>query len=280
MSITLKGLGSAVDSVNGKTGIVVLSPEDLGADSAGAASAAIAQHEAAADPHPQYLTETEADAKYATIGSGGGTGGDPAGTAAALLTAHEATADPHPQYLTQSDGDTRYATKTHSHTSSQISDFSEVVEDIIGGSIVAGDGVSVDYNDSTGKTTISASGGGGGTSEMIRTPVAVSPLIGTTEFPVDGILQASPYAPLYSADTREFREFQIDTATGDFTVPVVAAQVNADAWSISPAIPEDTDLKWRCRDKSVKGDYSEWSELQNLQDLRCLCRDSCYFVSD
>lgn len=160
MSITLKGLGSAVDSVNGKTGIVVLSPEDLGADSAGAASAVIVQHEAAEDPHPQYLTETEADAKYAAIGSGG-TGGDPAGTAAALLSAHEAAADPHPQYLTQSEVDTQYAPKTHSHTSSQISDFIEAVEDMIGGSIIAGAGVSVTYNDGTGKTTVSASGGGG-----------------------------------------------------------------------------------------------------------------------
>ena len=221
MSITLKGLGSAVDSVNGKTGIVVLSPEDLGADSAGAASAAIAQHEAAADPHPQYLTETEADAKYATIGSGGsGTGGDPAGTAEALLSAHESAADPHPQYLTKSEGDALYQP--------------------IGS-------------------------GGGGTSEMIRTPVAVAPLTGTTEFPVDGTLQASPYAPLYSADTREFREFQIDTATGDFTNPVAEAQVNTDAWGISPAIPDNTDLKWRCRDKSVKGDYSEWSEPQTFK---------------
>ena len=219
MSITLKGLGSAVDSVNGKTGIVVLSPEDLGADSAGAASAVITQHEAAADPHPQYLTETEADAKYALIGSGG-TGGDPAGTAAALLAAHEVAADPHPQYLTQSEGDALYQP--------------------IGS-------------------------GGVGTSEMIRTPVAVAPLTGTTEFPVDGTLQASLYAPLYSADAREFREFQIDTATGDFTAPVAAAQVNADAWAISPAIPDNTDLKWRCRDKSVKGDYSDWSELQTFK---------------
>ncbi len=161
MSITLKGLGSAVDSVNGKTGVVVLSPEDLGAESAGAASTVIVQHEAAADPHPQYLTETEANAKYALIGSGG-TGGDPAGTAAALLVAHEAAADPHPQYLTQSEGDTQYAPKTHSHTSNQISDFNEAVEDIIGESIIAGAGVSVAYNDGTGKTTISASGGGGG----------------------------------------------------------------------------------------------------------------------
>lgn len=219
MSITLKGLGSAVDSVNGKTGIVVLSPEDLGADSAGAASTAIAQHEAAADPHPQYLTETEADAKYAAIGSGG-TGGDPAGTAASLLAAHEAAADPHPQYLTKSEGDALYQP--------------------IGS-------------------------GGGGTSEMIRTPVAVAPLTGTTEFPVDGTLQASPYAPLYSADTREFREFQIDTAAGDFTNPVAAAQVDADTWAISPAIPDNTDLKWRCRDKSVKGDYSEWSAAQTFK---------------
>ena len=219
MSITLKGLGSAVDSVNGKTGIVVLSPEDLGADSAGAASAVIAQHEAAADPHPQYLTETEADAKYATIGSGG-SGGDPAGTAAALLAAHEAAADPHPQYLTQSEGDALYQP--------------------IGS-------------------------GGGGTSDSIRTPVAVAPLTGTTEFPVDGTLQASPYAPLYSADTREFREFQIDTAAGDFTTPISVAQVNADTWAISPAIPDNTDLKWRCRDKSVNGDYSDWSEPQALR---------------
>lgn len=215
------GSGGAVDSVNGKTGIVVLSPEDVGADPAGTGSEVIAQHEVAADPHPQYLT--------------------------------------------QSEGDAQYAPQTHSHTSSQISDFSEVVESIIGGSIVAGAGVSVDYNDSTGKTTISASGGGGSASEMIRTPVAVAPLTGTNEFPVDGTLQASPYAPLYSADTREFREFQIDTATGDFTNPVAAAQVNADTWAISPAIPDNTDLKWRCRDKSVKGDYSEWSESQTFK---------------
>ena len=102
-------------------------------------------------------------------------------------------------------------------------------------------------------------------SELIRTPVAVNPLTGTTEFPVDGSLQASPYAPLYSADVREFREFQIDIAAGDFTSPVSSAQINADIWSISPAIPDNTDLQWRCRDKSVKGDYSEWSEPQTFK---------------
>lgn len=103
---------------------------------------------------------------------------------------------------------------------------------------------------------------GGGASDLIRTPVAISPLTGTSEFPVDGTLQASAYAPLYSVDAREFREFQIDLASGDFTAPISAAQVNADTWVISPAIPDNTDLKWRCRDKSVNGDYSEWAEPQ------------------
>lgn len=53
-----------VQSVNGETGAVVLSAADVGADVAGAAAAAIGAHEAALDPHPQYLTQTEGDARY------------------------------------------------------------------------------------------------------------------------------------------------------------------------------------------------------------------------
>lgn len=53
-----------VQSVNGETGAVVLSAADVGADVAGAAAAAVGAHEAALDPHPQYLTQTEGDARY------------------------------------------------------------------------------------------------------------------------------------------------------------------------------------------------------------------------
>jgi hypothetical protein len=42
----------------------------LGGDD-GTAAAAIAAHEAASDPHPQYLTQTEADALYTAAGGGG-----------------------------------------------------------------------------------------------------------------------------------------------------------------------------------------------------------------
>jgi hypothetical protein len=41
-------------------------------EAAGTSVAGIAAHEASSNPHPQYLTETEADALYAPIGGGGG----------------------------------------------------------------------------------------------------------------------------------------------------------------------------------------------------------------
>jgi microcystin-dependent protein/GTP-binding protein EngB required for normal cell division len=50
----------------------------------------------------------------------------------------------------------------HGHGSADITDFQEAVEDLIGGSIVAGSGITATYNDTTGKTTLTASGGGGG----------------------------------------------------------------------------------------------------------------------
>ena len=50
----------AVDSVNGRTGTVVLGAADVGAEPAGSMVA----HMGAADPHPQYLTPAEGDGRY------------------------------------------------------------------------------------------------------------------------------------------------------------------------------------------------------------------------
>lgn len=49
-----QGPPGGVTSVNTKTGDVSLSAVDVGADVAGTAAGAVATHEAAADPHPQY----------------------------------------------------------------------------------------------------------------------------------------------------------------------------------------------------------------------------------
>lgn len=62
--------------------------------------ASITTHKAEANPHPQYLTQAEADTLY--------TGGD--------LGAHESAPDPHSQYLQQSEGDARYLQNVDDHT--------------------------------------------------------------------------------------------------------------------------------------------------------------------
>lgn len=51
-------------SVNGKTGNVVVTYTDIGADAAGTADALMTAHLTALDPHSQYLDETRGDARY------------------------------------------------------------------------------------------------------------------------------------------------------------------------------------------------------------------------
>lgn len=99
------GGGGAVDSVNGQIGHVVLDAADVGADAAGTAAAAVAGHEAALDPHPQYTTAAEAAAAApvqsvnsqtgAVVLSAADVGADPSGTAGAAVAAHETDTTPH-----------------------------------------------------------------------------------------------------------------------------------------------------------------------------------------
>ncbi len=55
-----------------------------------------------------------------------------------------------------------FTPSAHTHTASEITDFQEAGEDLIGSSIIAGANVSVSYSDGTGKTTIASTGGSGG----------------------------------------------------------------------------------------------------------------------
>ncbi|GAA3384476.1 hypothetical protein [Streptomyces racemochromogenes] len=111
--------GSAVTSVNGETGAVVLSAADVGADVAGAASATVAAHAAASDPHGDRaaaaaalaaheadttLVHGIADTAVLETQSGAQAKADTAGVAAisaaasdatAKVAAHSAASDPH-----------------------------------------------------------------------------------------------------------------------------------------------------------------------------------------
>jgi hypothetical protein len=145
-----------VTSVNSHTGDVSLGASDVGADVSGAASSAVAYHEAAADPHPQYLTQSESDLRVAAGISSHVSASDPhtgyllkTGLSSALATlgistsaglvssvnshsgavtltasdvgatpaSHLVDSDPHPQYITPSEVDTKVSSGISTHTS-------------------------------------------------------------------------------------------------------------------------------------------------------------------
>lgn len=92
------GGGGAVDSVNGRVGVVVGLAEqvDLAAEEA-AREAADTAHEGAADPHPGYLTPAEGAGAFDAIGA-----------ATSAVSTHAGLPDPHPGYLTAAEGNAAY----------------------------------------------------------------------------------------------------------------------------------------------------------------------------
>ena len=143
-AVPLTALGTADTWLDGTGAYTTPSAATVGADPAGAASSAVSAHEAAPDPHTQYLLKA-GDTMSGTLAMGGqaisgagavtassfngaaittlgspatwlsglGTyttptagqvGADPAGAATSAVSAHEAAPDPHTQYLLKSGG--------------------------------------------------------------------------------------------------------------------------------------------------------------------------------
>ena len=118
-------------------------------------SVAVAAHEAALDPHPQYTTDAEAIA-----------------IADAAVAAHGAALDPHPQYVTSAEGDAAYAPLVHTHVAADVTDFDEAVDDRVAALLVAGTNVTLTYDDVANTLTVDATGGGGVTDHGALTGLA------------------------------------------------------------------------------------------------------------
>ena len=63
-----------------------------------------------------------------------------------------------------------FAPSAHTHTSTDVTDFTEAVQDIVGAMIVAGSNVTATYNDGAGTLTIASTGGGGGSVAIADLP--------------------------------------------------------------------------------------------------------------
>ena len=98
--------------------------------------------------------------------------------------------------------------------------------------------------------------------QFVRAPTITSPTEGsTTDSGLSPVIVGTGYDQFFSSDSRDYREFQVDLATGDFSSPIRTNQVDADSWAVDPLLDPDTEHKIRIRDVSVRGAVSEFSEV-------------------
>ena len=94
----------------------------------------------------------------------------------------------------------------------------------------------------------------------IRTPKLIEPLSGATNVILIPTLEAGGYASIYGI-ARDYREFQVDLGTGDFSAPLWSVQVDADSAVVDVPLASNTGHKWRCRDVATDGSTSDWSSV-------------------
>lgn len=194
------GISVSYDDANNR---LVITNTDRG-------STAVTAHVALADPHSQYTTDAEAT----TIAQG-------------RVTAHEALADPHPQYLTAAEGNAAYAALNHTHTSAQITDFTEAAQDATG-AMVSGnteDGVQVDYDDATNKLNFTNTDKGSSARTAHEAAADPHPQYTTTA-------EASAAAPVQSV--AQGAGISVNTTTGNVVV------TNADRGTVAVTAHEQT----------------------------------------
>lgn len=101
--------------------------------------------------------------------------------------------------------------------------------------------------------------------QLIRAPLAVEPVTGGAAPSLSGPLTATAYAPIYSVDVRDYRRFEVTTLDDiGFNSVIFTEDVDADTVAISPALSTTTAYIWRCKDVSVTGTESEYSEIQEF----------------
>jgi len=99
--------------------------------------------------------------------------------------------------------------------------------------------------------------------QTIRKPEVLSPTANETDVDFGGLtIEGSGFAAVFGG--RDYREFQVDLATGDFSSPVVSQQVNSDSVTLTTDLAGDTEHKVRIRDVDLDGNTSEFSDVVNF----------------
>ena len=100
--------------------------------------------------------------------------------------------------------------------------------------------------------------------DLFRQPEAISPVTGDSGVLINTSLSATPFAALYSIDTRISRRFEVALLSDPaFSSPVFTTNVNADSVSISPNLELETAYTWRCKDIATTGE-SAWMQANSF----------------
>jgi len=99
--------------------------------------------------------------------------------------------------------------------------------------------------------------------QTIRKPEVLSPTANETDVDYEGLtIEGSGFAAVFGG--RDYREFEVDLATGDFSSPLVSQQVNSDSVTLTTDLADDTEHKVRIRDVDVDGTVSPFSDVVNF----------------
>lgn len=101
-----------------------------------------------------------------------------------------------------------------------------------------------------------------GYTSLVVKPQITSPSNGSSNVSTQTELTASAYKCIISEEARKHREFQlVKDSDPNFGAPFFSKQVNADKVALDSALEATTSYRWRCRDISVNGLYSKWSDI-------------------
>ena len=98
--------------------------------------------------------------------------------------------------------------------------------------------------------------------QLVRTPEVISPEDGDSDVDATVDLKATSFAPLYSTDSRMYREFKVIEKGGDWHNPEIHETEDADHKEVS--LDPDKWYVWDCRDRTDSGEYSAWMGAQEF----------------
>jgi len=114
-----------------------------------------------------------------------------------------------------------------------------------------------------GAQVIDSTGAGSFTDldQIVKKPEIVSPTDNETDVDYGSLtIEGGVYNAVFGG-SRDYREFQIDLATGDFSSPVVSQQVNSDSLTLTTDLDADTEHKVRIRDVDLDGTVGPFSDV-------------------